>query len=260
MGVLLLTACGARPISGTGSTGIPHSATATSTPAQAKLRFRGGASLQTPYISAIVTFVPGTPYTIALRTITDLGLIPRDHCTSAGLAAGIKWQPAGQAAEYGAPVPPPDGPGLWVLGPASYPDPDIPIAPPDWLPRLAALPAVHVIDDGPTNCPLLPGPAGTPSYVPPTTTFTSLHVSFSAATTYDAALEATTNLGFRLADPCYEQAQPKPAWHPMGQEQSFDATHTLILSTTFANSTQWQQQLTAVAGVTAIQTPYTASC
>ncbi|MGH2516776.1 MAG: hypothetical protein ACRDHP_14075, partial [Ktedonobacterales bacterium] len=87
-----------------------------------------------------------------------------------------------------------------------------------------------------------------------------IRVTFTAGTSYDQALATISTLGFRLAAPCYEQAQPKPAWHPMGQQSSFASAHSLLIATTGGNATTWHQQLAAVAGVARVTTPYQPTC
>jgi hypothetical protein len=89
-------------------------------------------------------------------------------------------------------------------------------------------------------------------------------VVFDAAQTYDDALYTVSDLGIYLADPCYEQAvfdRKSPAWHPMGQETSFTATHTPAVRTGIAvTAVTWRQQLSASAGVTQVTTPYAPQC
>ena len=72
-------------------------------------------------------------------------------------------------------------------------------------------------------------------------------------------LDVLNTLGFRLADPCYEQARArgtKPTWHSMGQADSFTRTRTLLLATTAFNATDWAKQLETVAGVAKVEAPF----
>lgn len=149
-------------------------------------------------------------------------------------------------------------PDVWIVGPVvqfqggSIGDP---LAPNDWLQRLAALPDVTQVDDALDTCPELLGIGSTPgagSYLDPSSlkTPTYLHVTFAAGMDYAQAVTTVSDLGFRLADPCYEQTKPTPAWHPMGQESSYAASHSLTLALTDANATLWRQQLAKTAGMT----------
>lgn len=75
-------------------------------------------------------------------------------------------------------------------------------------------------------------------------------------------LTLVDDLGFRPSDPCYEQ---KPAgtateWTPKGQEQGFAASHSLLVATTAANATIWQQQLLAGSGVAKIDVGPATNC
>ncbi len=101
-----------------------------------------------------------------------------------------------------------------------------------------------------------------PPHISPGQVGTYLRVIFSSGN-YDAALNAINNLGFRVANPCYEQARArgsKPAWSLMGQEDSFAQAYTLVLATTNNNAATWQSQLRSLHGVTKVEAPFKASC
>ena len=71
------------------------------------------------------------------------------------------------------------------------------------------------------------------------------------------------HLGFRLANPCYEQARSrgnKPPWNVAGQENAFGSSHALLLATTSYNATAWLSQLKSVADVTAVDAPLKVTC
>ena len=134
---------------------------------------------------------------------------------------------------------------------------------PLWLGRLTATAGVEQVQiAGAHSCPAERVGNG-PSYLSPQQAGTFVQVTFTSATSYFNALDATSALGFRLADPCYEQARAqgsKPTWHPMGQADSFGQTHTLILATTPLNATIWANQLRAVTGVASIEAPFKMAC
>lgn len=89
--------------------------------------------------------------------------------------------------------------------------------------------------------------------------FTSVRVQFAASVTYDQALASLMALGFRLSNPCLG-AQAPSAVNPVGQETAFASSHALRVTTSFANSTLWRQQLTQTAGVLSTQERATAGC
>ena len=101
------------------------------------------------------------------------------------------------------------------------------------------------------------------NFLGPNAPITYVRATFSGDTGYDAALDAVNNLGFRLANPCYEQARSrgnKPTWNTAGQENTFGSSHTLLLATTSYNATAWLSQLKTVVGVTGVDVPVTATC
>lgn len=242
----------------------PH-ATPTISPVAAKVTFTGGLSFQHPYPFAYVTFTAGTSYVDALQAITDLGLQPLSPCAGENLGAGVLWHPVGEHDLFAAY---PQAPRLWVNGAVSSPDlADESVAlaaAPDWLARLSNVPFVAAIADGGTNCPSIgasqPTP-GMPYFLTLPVAPTYLSITFVQGTSYEQALDDISNLGFRLADPCYEQTQrQQAAWHPVGQESPFASTSSLIVATTQANSTQWRSQLHASVWVRAVVVPYTPDC
>jgi len=85
-------------------------------------------------------------------------------------------------------------------------------------------------------------------------------VSFARSVTYDASLSAMNDLGFRLADPCVERAEPKPVWRSPDAGQVYAASGALILATTGANSTRWLDQIRAAPGVRTVEAPYAPAC
>ncbi len=73
-----------------------------------------------------------------------------------------------------------------------------------------------------------------------------MRVTFSQTTGYDSALDIVNALGFRLANPTYEQKRAQglqPAWISMGQETTYGKTQTLLLATTQFNAANWTNQL-----------------
>ena len=253
-GLLLVTVSaaaltGCAGATAAGQTKAPQ-ATATTSP-DAKLLFGGGASLARPYPFAEISFTDLTlSHAASIATVTDLGVMLHAPCT----APGAPWQPAETT---DVPVSSPALPDVWVVGPVSqFLDFSLgdPLAPGDWLHKLAALPMVTQVHDATVFCPLIPLSGFTPgagAYLDPATwkTPTYLHVTFAPTLGYAQAVATISDLGFRLADPCYEQTKPTPAWHAMGQKQSYAASNSLTLALTDANATLWRQQLAKMAGV-----------
>lgn len=213
----------------------------------------------------VATFTTSTSYEAALLSITDLGLQLSLPCLGETVIDqqgqvrqwGI-WRALGQKKDFS------QQPDLFVAS--------TPISPPDWFARLQALPNVKqvTLPSGNFSCPLseigpskLPLPHGWLPLLSAGQAGTYSVVTFDASTDYPTALGALLNLGLRLADPCYEQAQAQgksPAWHPMGQERSFAIMRQVLVATTTATATVWQDQVRAVPGVTAVETPYMPSC
>jgi hypothetical protein len=211
-------------------------------------------------VRVYLAFDASLPFSHALRLVTDLGIQPAAPCNSAHYIPGSNWR------EW-VPVLLPDfyaqSHQLWAEL--------TPLAPPDWLARLHALPEIAHITTDPQifGCSPSLDHEGTP---PPTAAagltrgqpVAVARVTFAAPLNiYDAALYAVSNLGMRLADPCREHggasATPGP-WQPVGQERMFASSATLVLATSVNASTRWQQQLSAIAGVRQVETPYTPAC
>lgn len=193
--------------------------------------------LSAPVYEASVTFASGVRYEQALREVTDLGLMVATLCEPSGVA----WNPLGQGfGQY---------PGLIVDA--------TPMAEPNWLTPLRALPGVASVQPvGAHGCPLLQAaPPGTLATLAPDAAGTLVRLTFTGQTSYEAALDATITLGFRLTNPCYERL-PQGAhvmWTPMGQEHAFAQSQALLVRTTTFNSTAWQQQARGAAGVTRVE-------
>ncbi len=113
------------------------------------------------------------------------------------------------------------------------------------------------------TCPPLAPKAGASPTLLTTDDTTYARISFSDAflhsVTYDTALYEIVNLGLRLADPCYEtgigtnfRVNPSASIDQQGQEGGYAKTHSLIVATTLASSTQWQSQARAIGGVTGL--------
>ena len=94
----------------------------------------------------------------------------------------------------------------------------------------------------------------------------SARIVFAPSTTYDEALYAISDLGLRLADPCYESAQSANysthvPWPGAGQEQRFAATHDLIVAAApLVTPIKWDQRARSLSGVSNVAVPYTVSC
>ncbi len=197
-----------------------------------------------PVLSAAVTFAANVSYQQALEIVTNLGLKTFVACHPE------TWTSADGKDFFS---------GYHYLTVAATVN-----SAPLWLGRLKATPGVSDAQsaDGPINCPAETGGNG-PPYLPQDQAGTLLRVTFANATAYAAALDSVNALGFRLSDPCYEQARAqgsKPTWHAMSQADAFAQSHALVLATTLYNATTWTDQLKAVAGVVTITAPFQASC
>ncbi len=214
--------------------------------------------------SLAVTFTLPTSYERALRLITDLGLQPAMDCRigSEMLTPGStstpwpRWQPVGQRETFL------HEHRLLV---------DLASPPSDWFMRLKATPGVSktgFLDPKEGVCRAVVYGTPPPGITVPLNAAqagTYTRITFThPIDNYDAALYATSNVGLRLVDPCYEQAllyEKRATWHPMGQEHMFATAHTLILATSkLVTSSLWQNQLHTLAGVSSIETPYTVKC
>ena len=190
---------------------------------------------QPPVYTASVTFSKTTTYDQAMQIVGDLGLHTFTLCKSG-------WVSEDDRAGY-----------------ASYPIFDVSAntnSAPLWLERLKATPGVVQAQaiQGLRSCPN--EPIDPIQLLSDSQAGTYLRVSFASRTAYLKAWESLNALGFRLADPCYEKMRAqgnKPAWQPMGEENSFAQSHALVLATTAFNATIWRQQLQSVTGIGQIQ-------
>lgn len=237
----LVAACGAD------SATSPNKPTARGTPVNGAYQLLS----PDPVYSAAITFDASVTYDTALRELADLGLQPVRICVWKYWA----WQSPGYKANWGSGA----GTNEFVVAAT-------PLSPLGWMQPLGKLPGVRNVEPNPiASCPAMgftPPPADTPTYLPPEDAGTVARIHFGVATPYATALDTITELGFRLGDPCYER-QPQGAsvaWHSMGQEQSYAATHALIVVTTPQNSTQWERQAQANAGVAGVDVSPALSC
>jgi outer membrane protein assembly factor BamB len=204
-----------------------------------------------PVYGADITFRSSVSYEQALKLVTDLGL--QTQILLCEVPPDNPWKPVGDQSAF---------PDMLVTS--------TPIAAPGWLDRLKAMPQVAQTQEfGAHSCPLMPVsptplPTGTPVFLPAKQAGTYVRVTFASTTNnYNATIDALNNLGFRLANPCYERARAQgthPAWNPMGQETTFASSHTLLLATTTWNSTHWQDQLHAISGIVKVEAPVNVQC
>lgn len=194
-----------------------------------------------PAYAAYVTFSPSTPFTQALRIITDSGLQTEKLCIPT-------WQPQQSSQLYAT------NHSLDVAATAA--------SAPLWLARLLSTPGVTSAQPiGVINCPMM-RPDNNPPFLESSKAGAYLRVTF-ASTGYDAALNQVNDLGFRLANPCYEQARArgdKPTWKTMGQEDTFAQAHMLLLATTPINALTWQSQLQGLQGVIHVEVLRQTAC
>ena len=196
-----------------------------------------------PIYGAYVQFSAAVSFQQAIQLITDLGLQTIPLCA-------IQWKPMSSAADFA------NGHSLIVAATVN--------SAPLWFNRLQAMPGVTSLQAaGPHSCPMMRYDPNALRFLGPDVPVTYVKVTFSSGTSYDAAMGAVNNLGFRLANPCYEQARArgdKPAWNTAGEESAFGSSHTLLLATTAYNATAWLSQLKTVAGVTKIDEPLKVTC
>ena len=94
---------------------------------------------------------------------------------------------------------------------------------------------------------------------------TYARVTFAPSVDYDTALYDISNLGLRLANPCYEYSllpkhQPQ-TWLPMGQEITFHASNVLVVAPApLVSAVTWRDQLRTLPDVTATDTSYHPAC
>lgn len=251
IGALVLTACAHTPLDTTISS--PSAAAVPTVTSGGSAKVTPPSALTSPYPAAVITFTSDVTFIQAQRVVTDLGLQPVWMCDV--LIGGTAWRHVGQSRGFGQ---------NHELG--ALPTPD---AAPDWIKRLSAMQSVAAIYSGPVGCP-------NPGNQTPTTgagyfltgnylTYAgaSIQVVFAGTTLYDQALSHVSDLGFRLANPCFEQAKrvsSQVQWEPQGQDQAFGVSHALLLATTTANSSVWQTQLHQESGVIRFQSNYQPSC
>lgn len=229
-----------------------------------------GGALQGPFTYPIY-FAPSVSYDRALQIVTDLGLQPGVFCgyiediRAGRVVHDSHWQPAGQRAIY--------------LHEHRLLVARTPLTLDDWSRRLGETPGVleNPRPDDPIYCPAqggahqtaLTAPLALP-YSQPGSSRSYVRISFaSPLSTYGAALSVVSDLGLRLADPCGEASLAEQqlqrqsgsiAWHPMGQEQAFASTYTLIVAPgPEIASNLWRDQLRAVPGVIGSE-DYVARC
>lgn len=199
-----------------------------------------------------VAFTSTVSYVQALQMVTDLGLQPGFDCSI--------WQPMGQRNAFQ------QTHTLFVV-------PAYLTAPQDWFARLTSTLGVQQVLEGrQVNSPSLTGDFICPTASADATVPLNANeagnyarVTFNApSVAYNSALYEISNLGLQLADPCYERAAEQGqqvSWHPMGQENTFASSHTLIVQTNKqVTSSLWEHQLRSLPNVTAIETPFNASC
>lgn len=219
-----------------------------------------------PPISAVpVLFDASVSYADALRGMTDLGVQPAVFCgypneVAAGMVIGSKWLPAGQRDRFQ------QKHLMWVVRT---------ITGHDWL-KMYTLPGFHKDSSfqsfgcsdgqhsaGPTPPPGAPdvltlGQAGNQIG-------TYARVTFAPSVDYDTSLYDISNLGLRLASPCYEYSllpnhQPQ-TWLPMGQEITFHASNALVVAPSpLVSAVTWRDQLRKLPDVTASDSSYHPSC
>jgi hypothetical protein len=250
--ILLLTGCGSHTVMGSKASAI-----------QAE--------------GAVVSFTSSTPYASALRIVTELGLQLTDPCLQAltnaqgQIVFALPWNPVGRKDGFvtthgieasGQPGKQPTIVVMTVL-PALFVA-TTPLAPLNWQARLSATVGVSKVDARAVfHCPNIGHPsAGTITGLPPQQAGAYIQVTFAPTlTSYDDALYIVSNLGFRVADPCYEREQGQPInWHPMGQKHFFSSAHALVLATTVVTPTDWQQRLGQTSGVASVTAPYNTIC
>ena len=237
-----------------------------------------------------IAFRADVSYTDALRGLTALGIQPAIYCgyqsdlDSGNIIQDWVWQPAGQRERF-------QRDHIIFVAPTA-------IAAPDWISQAIGLPgASSPSSSAPVIC-TFARPSGSPVTPQPGApkVLTSIpvdshgatyfaRVNFSANADYNAALYDISNLGLRLADPCYEYALAKPppyqppqpqqipqtpqtpqvpwppTWHPMGQQAAYNAHHALVVAPSrLVSATTWRDQLPNLADVTATDTNYQPAC
>lgn len=249
--VTTLAGCGLGPFAVHASTPVVR-ATPTVAPL-VKVTVLPGYTLAEPSEYTRVLFAPGVSFSQALRAVTDLGLQPVPWCLGAQWDVGA-WSSSDEEPYFGPIAGGPPGGSLGVFTTAA--------SPAGWLPQLARLPEVLSAVNGGTHCPLVPieaPKATTGSFLGPSGVFTPALVQFAPTVSYDQALQELMALGFALNTPC-AGAPPASSTDPVGQEAAFATSYALRVTTTFANSTIWHEQLAHTAGVIAEHDGASAVC
>ncbi|HET9999652.1 MAG TPA: PQQ-binding-like beta-propeller repeat protein [Ktedonobacteraceae bacterium] len=196
-----------------------------------------------PIYGAYVHFSSGVSFQQAIHLLTDLGLQTVVQCA-------VQWKPQGSGVGFST--------DPWLVAIATV------NSAPLWFNRLQTVPEVAEVQaSGPHSCPMMRYDPKAPGLLQPDAPVTYVKATFANSTGYDTALEAVNNLGFRLANPCYEQARArgdKPTWNTAGQENIFGSAHKLLLATTTFNATTWLSQLKSLAGVTNVDEPVAVAC
>ena len=214
-----------------------------------------------------VLFDASVTYADALREMTDLGIQPAVFCgyqrdIDAGKVIESAWLPAGQQDRFQ------QEHRMWVVKTIT--------ASPDWLHKLYSLPGFHK-DPSSQNFGCSGGHANAgpppPKDAPDVLTNeqadsqigTYAYVTFTSGVDYDTALYDISNLGLRLADPCYEQSllphQQPEQWHPMNQTITFSYLHALVVSPApLTSAVTWRDQLRKLPDVASADTSYHPTC
>ncbi len=196
-----------------------------------------------PVYSAFIFFASSITYQQALAIVTNLGLKTFADCQFGA------WVSSDNKTFFG------NDHEMTVLATVN--------SAPLWFDRLQATNGIKMVQpDGPHSCPLM-RPGNGVKYLPASQANTYIQVTFASTTQYATALDAVNGLGFRLADPCYEQLRAqghKPTWQSQDQSNTFNQSHMLVLATTGTNAVTWQKQLGSVKGVVKVVTPFKAAC
>lgn len=228
-------------------------------------------ALNSPQTSAVpVLFDASVSYADALREMTYLGVQPAVFCgypsaVDAGQVIKSKWLPAGQRDRFQ------QEHHMWVVKTIT--------ASPDWL-KLYRLPGFHTASssqnfgcsDGHANAGP-PPPQGAPDVLTLNPADNQVikqigiyaHVTFAAGVDYDTALYDVSNLGLRLANPCYERSllphQHPEQWQPMGQEIAFGNSHGLVVAPVpLVSAVTWRDQVRTLPNVASAETAYHPVC
>lgn len=225
-----------------------------------------------PDSAVSIVIDPSISYADVLRGLTNLGVQPAVFCgyqrdIDAGEVIESAWLPAGQQERFQ------QEHRMFVMKTLD--------APTDWVYQMHHLPGVRNDPSlenifcsgghstiGPTPQPGAPAvltlnPADRHPLNSEIGTYA--YVTFASGVDYDIALYDVSNLGLRLADPCYEYSllphhQPKQ-WHPMSQEITFSYAHALVVAPApLISAVTWRDQLHKLPDVTTVDTSYHPVC